>query len=71
MYAGIVCTHAALCVEAPKGWEDLAEVDLLQPGDPFGKIIELCGLLKQTEDAFAKGVEKSGQASGEGALADV
>lgn len=66
MYAGFIATHRVLCVEAPAGWADLADIQLDAPGDPELKIIELIDALKDREDSFAKGVTKSGEASGEG-----
>lgn len=55
MYAGMIATHAVLCVEAPEGWEDLAEVDLTAAVSTDDKIFELFALVKQQEDSFRAG----------------
>lgn len=65
MYAAMISTHAVLCVEAPDGWESLAELDLVAPGDAESKIFELYGLLKAKEDSFRKGESKSVEAAGQ------
>lgn len=67
MYAAMIASHAVLCVEAPRGWEDLAELDLVAPGDNEAKIFDLYALLKEKEDSFRQGDPKSGQAQGAGA----
>lgn len=66
MYAAMISTHSVLCVEAPDGWSDLSELDLVAPGDTEGKVFELYGLLKAKEDSFRKGESKSGEATGQG-----
>jgi hypothetical protein len=66
MYAGLISTHSVLCVDAPEGWDDLAEVDVTKPEND-GRIVELFSLLKDAEDSFAKGVTKSGEGDGAGA----
>lgn len=55
MYAGMIATHAVLCVEAPSGWADLADVDLTGSADTDNKIFELFALIKQQEDSFRAG----------------
>lgn len=52
--AAIVAAHRVLCVEAPAGWEDLAEVDLVTDPALEGEIIMLYALLKQKEDSFRR-----------------
>lgn len=54
MYAAIIATHSVLCVEAPKGWEDLAELDLTAPGDAEASVFDLYALLKEKEDSFRR-----------------
>ena len=67
MYAAMIASHTVLCVEAPAGWESLADLDLTAPGEPEVKIFELYNLLKDKEDSFRKGDSKSGKAEGQGA----
>lgn len=67
LYAAMISTHAVLCVEAPAGWEDLSELDLVAPGNTENQIFDLYGLLKAKEDSFRKGESKSGEAEGQAA----
>ncbi len=66
MYAAIISSHKVLCVEAPSGWEDLADLDLVGSGNAEQKIFELYTLLKDKEDSFRGGESKSIEAQGEG-----
>lgn len=66
LYAALIATHDVLCVEAPDGWESIAEL----PASKLDKAFELGGLLKETEDAFLKGVEKSRPSEGAGSGGD-
>lgn len=50
--AGVVAMHRVLCVEAPKGWEDLAAVDLTSFPENEAFIIELYADVKAKEDSF-------------------
>jgi hypothetical protein len=60
MYAGIIATHGALCVDAPKGWEDLTALDLLATVDNEAKIYALYAMLKEKEDSFRSGPPQDG-----------
>ena len=64
MYAAMIASHAVLCVEAPQGWESLADVDLIANLNVEDKIFELYKLLKEKEDLFRKGLAQDGQAKG-------
>jgi len=61
MYAAIIATHRVLCVEAPPGWEDLANLDLTAPGNVEDKVFELFALLKEKEDFFRSGGVQDGK----------
>lgn len=67
MYAAMIASHTVLCVEAPAGWDDLSELDLVAPGNAEDRIFELYALLKEKEDSFRKGESKSGKAEGQAA----
>lgn len=67
MYAAMIASHSVLCVEAPAGWENLADLDLVAPGNNEDRIFELYSLLKDKEDSFRKGDSKSGEAQGQAA----
>ena len=67
LYAAMIASHKVLCSEAPAGWEDLAELDLVAPGNAEDKIFELYALVKEKEDSFRQGDSKSGKAQGQGA----
>ena len=64
MFAGMVATHATLCVDAPKGWADLSSLDVVSAADNETKVYELYGLLKSQEDSFRSGLPQDGQAQG-------
>jgi len=65
VYAGIVSSHKIMCVEAPKGWEDLSEIVLSRPGfDIDDKVYELYGKMKAQEDSFRSGQPQNGQVPG-------
>lgn len=66
LYAALIATHEVLCVEAPEGWENLALVD----ANDLDTVFALGALLKQKEEAVAKGADKSGALEGEGAGGD-
>lgn len=57
--ASIVAVHSALCVEAPKGWEDLAAIDLLDEPDAERKVFQIYDALRATEDSFRQGASKN------------
>lgn len=57
--ASIVAVHAALCVEAPKGWEDLAAIDMLDEPDAEKKVFQIYDALRGTEDSFRQRTSKS------------
>ena len=57
--AAIVAMHHVLCVSAPPGWEDLAEVDLLEEPGNAGLLLELYGLVKQKEGSFRRFPEEA------------
>lgn len=65
MYAGMFSTHSVLCVEAPSGWEDLADIDATDE-DKVEAAFKLFTELKKMEDSFDKGVVKSGEGQSEG-----
>lgn len=67
MYAAMIAAHEVLCVEAPAGWENLADLDLLETADTERNIYELYSLLKDKEDAFRQGESKSGEKQGQAA----
>lgn len=60
--AAIVAAHRVLCVSAPAGWGDLAQIDLLTDPTAEARILELYALLKQKEDSF-RGVPAQGGAA--------
>lgn len=64
MFASIIAAHKVMCVDAPKGWEDLAELDLTVPGHSEEKIFELYGLFKAKEDSFRRVDIQNGEATG-------
>lgn len=64
IYAAMISSHKILCVEAPEGWEDLAELDLIAPGNVEGKIFDLYNRLKAKEDSFRFGTNEGGEAKG-------
>lgn len=64
LYAAMIATHWALCVDAPKGWESLAEIDMVSNDDAEDKIYELYNLLKEKEDFFRRGLTQDGQEKG-------
>lgn len=66
LYAAMISTHTVLCVEAPAGWANLADLDLVAPSDPEAKVFELYAALKEKEDSFRKGESKSGEEAGSG-----
>jgi hypothetical protein len=59
--SAIVAAHRVLCVSAPDGWGDLAQIDLLTDPTAEARILELYALLKQKEDSF-RGVPAQGGA---------
>lgn len=65
-YAAIISVHSVLCVEAPEGWEDIAQLDLTGPGNVDEKIFALSQRLRAKEDSFRKGATKSGEGESEG-----
>lgn len=67
IYASMIASHSVLCVEAPKGWEDLTNLDMTSPVDPEEKLFELYELLKAKEDSFRRGENKSSEEPGQGA----
>ena len=69
MYAGIIAAHSVLCVEAPKGWEDIAELDMSGPegAERKDKVLRLFELLGDKEATLHKDAEKSGEENRQGA----
>ncbi len=66
VYATLIATHGVLCVEAPEGWDNLA----LLPDDDdsaLEKALTLGILVREKEESFRKGADKSGQDEGPGA----
>lgn len=61
LYAGTIAVHRVLCVEAPDGWEDLADVDLTAVG--VERVFELMALLREKEDSFRASAEPKGKAA--------
>jgi hypothetical protein len=64
MYAAIIACHSVLCVEAPAGWENLAELDLTAPGDVETKVLALYSALKHKEDSFRLGQPQVSETAG-------
>jgi len=64
MYAAMISSHTVLCVEAPKGWENLADIDLIADDGAEDKIYELYQLLKTQEEFFRQGHTQAGQTKG-------
>ena len=64
LYAAMISTHGVLCVEAPEGWESLAEIDMVSNDNTEDKIYELYNLLKEKEDFFRRGLTQDGQEKG-------
>lgn len=61
LYAGTIAVHRVLCVEAPEGWEDLANIDLTQVG--INKVFELMSLLREKEEFFRQNAAQEGEAA--------
>jgi hypothetical protein len=64
MYAAMIASHTVLCSEAPEGWENLADIDLVADEKSEDRIYELYQLLKDQEEFFRKGHTQAGQAKG-------
>jgi glutamate synthase domain-containing protein 2 len=62
IYAALIATHDVLCVESPPGWESIATL----PASKMDAALELGALLKEKEEALAKGAEKSSSEEGAG-----
>lgn len=69
--AAIVAMHDVLCVSAPAGWQDLAQVDLLEEPRNEALLIELYALVKQKEGSFRRFPAQEGPGGGEGDVPDV
>lgn len=67
LYAATIATHRVLCVEAPEGWEDIAELDLTRPDTSLDKVFELFALLREKEERFRQGEPQGGEEAGQGA----
>lgn len=63
LYAALIASHEVLCVEAPTGWESIAAL----PADKLDTAFELGALLREKEEAIAKGADKSRPPEGAGA----
>lgn len=66
LYAAMIATHRVLCVEAPAGWEDLSDLDLVASDNPEAKIFDLYDRLKAKEDSFRLGLAKGSEEKREG-----
>jgi hypothetical protein len=66
--ASIVAAHNVLCVEAPAGWANLEQLDLLEDADAEDKIYRLYGELRSKEDSFRRpnGAGAGGEEAGQG-----
>jgi len=64
IYSSFIATFSVLCVEAPEGWSDLADLDLVSTDDNEDRIFTLFHLLKEKEDSLRKGDTKSSEAAG-------
>lgn len=67
--ASAVATHEVLCVSAPKGWEDLLQLDGID-NDNAAKVFDLFAKVGEQEDSF-RGAQKVHRApTGPGAIED-
>lgn len=57
-YASFIAAHKVLCVEAPEGWEDLEQLDLITHSEE--KVFELYAKVREVEARFR---EESNQGS--------
>lgn len=62
LYAGTIAVHRVLCVEAPKGWEDLSVIDLTAVD--IDKVFELMALLREKEGSFRAAAKQASEAAG-------
>lgn len=65
-HAVILAAHKVLCVEAPKGWENLEAIDLVSDPHAEDKVFAIYAALKEKEDSFRlpKGADQGGEAAG-------
>ena len=66
-HAAVLATYKVMCVECPKGWEDLENIDLIERPEVEDQVIELYTLLKETEDSFRQRTNQVGEKAGAGA----
>lgn len=63
-HAAIIAAHKVLCVDAPKGWENLEAIDMVANPDAEQQVFDLYFALKQKEDSFRIGAEQGSEAQG-------
>lgn len=61
-YIGVMAAHKVLCVEAPAGWEDMENLDVITHSET--KVFELYAALRDAEDRFRQGSDQGGEAAG-------
>lgn len=52
--ASVVAAHKVLCVDAPAGWADLEQIDLLDNESGETDVFRIYAALKEKEDSFRK-----------------
>ncbi|MBN3839273.1 hypothetical protein [Burkholderia sp. Ac-20349] len=68
--AAIIAAHKVLCVEAPSGWDDLENLDMLAIDNAEGKVLDVYLALKAKEDSFRQAANKGGAHRGAGNVPD-
>lgn len=61
-YASMIAAYSILCVECPKGWEDIENTSIRDFED--NKLFDLFAAWGPKEDSFRKGGETEGKSSG-------
>lgn len=60
----IMAAYKVLCVEAPQGWENLENLDVVVDPSIDEKIDRLFLMLNEKEDSFRRSAESEGQGKG-------
>lgn len=64
--AQVAADYSVLCVECPKGWESLDDVDLIANPDAENQIWDLYLALKKKECSFRGSADAGGEGAGQG-----
>ncbi|HDR9163602.1 TPA: hypothetical protein QDB28_004006 [Burkholderia vietnamiensis] len=68
--AAIIAAHKVLCVEAPAGWDDLENLDMLAIDNAEGRVLDVYLALKAKEDSFRQAPNKGSANRGTGDVQD-